>query len=63
MSFLDNIKNPAIEQKLGTLHPINKTKNFLLSLLKEKGFQEVDGPEIESEDFNFITTIIISVII
>lgn len=53
MSFLDNINNPAIEQKLGTLHPINKTKTFLLSLLKEKGFQEVDGPEIESEDFNF----------
>ena len=53
MSSIDNIKPPVIKKNLGSLHPINQTKDFLLQLLSEIGFKEVDGPEIESEDFNF----------
>ncbi len=53
MSSLDNIEPPNIKENLGTLHPINQVKDFLISLLSEIGFQEVQGPEIESEDFNF----------
>ncbi len=53
MSSIDNIKPPVINKNLGSLHPINQTKDFLLQLLSEIGFKEVDGPEIESEDFNF----------
>jgi len=34
-------------------HPINQVKDFLMNLLKDFGFNEVDGPEIESEEFNF----------
>jgi phenylalanyl-tRNA synthetase alpha chain len=53
MSDLDNINPPVIFNKLGTLHPINQTKDFLLKLLSDIGFEEVHGPEIESEEFNF----------
>ena len=38
---------------MGALHPINQVKDFLISLLQDYGFTEVDGPEIESEEFNF----------
>ena len=53
MSSFNNIKPPAINEQLGSLHPINKVKDFLIDLLKDFGFNEVDGPEIESEEFNF----------
>ena len=53
MSSLDNIKYPDIDFKKGTLHPINQTKNYLIDLLKKLGFDEVHGPEIETEEFNF----------
>ena len=53
MSSIDNVKLPDIQPRKGTLHPINQTKNHLLNLLSEIGFQEVHGPEIETEEFNF----------
>ena len=53
MSDLDNINPPDISNELGTLHPINQTKDFLLRLLSDIGFEEVHGPEIETEEFNF----------
>ena len=53
MSNLDNIEPPLIKDELGSLHPINQVKDYLLNILVEMGFQEVDGPEIESEEFNF----------
>ena len=53
MSDLDNINLTAISNELGTLHPINQTKEFLLRLLYDIGFEEVHGPEVETEEFNF----------
>ena len=53
MSSFNNIDPPIVNSQIGGLHPINQVKNFLTSLLKEFGFQEIEGPEIESEDFNF----------
>jgi phenylalanyl-tRNA synthetase alpha chain len=53
MSDLDNINPPIILEDLGSLHPINQTKDYLLRLLAEFGFKEVHGPEIETEEFNF----------
>jgi phenylalanyl-tRNA synthetase alpha chain len=53
MSSLDNIQPPAIIEKPGALHPINQTKDYLLDLLASMGFNEVHGPEIETEEFNF----------
>ena len=53
MSSLDNIKLPHINKEIGTLHPINQTRDYLLEILKSFGFIEIDGPEIETEEFNF----------
>ena len=53
MSILDKIDPPLIKKEYGTLHPINKTKDYLLNLLAKIGFEEVHGPEIETEEYNF----------
>jgi phenylalanyl-tRNA synthetase alpha chain len=53
MSSLDSIQPPKITADEGTLHPINQTKYHLLNLLSEMGFEQVHGPEIETEEFNF----------
>jgi len=53
MSILDNIEPPLITEVKGSLHPINQVKDYLINMLAQMGFQEVDGPEIESEEFNF----------
>ncbi len=53
MSSMDKIEPPVIRKNKGSLHPINQTKDYLLSLLFDLGFQEIHGPEIESEKFNF----------
>ena len=53
MSTMDKIEPPIIKKNIGSLHPINQTKNFLIELLADIGFQEIHGPEIESEEFNF----------
>ena len=50
---MDNIEPPILKKCLGSLHPINQTKYFLLNILSEIGFKEIHGPEIESEEFNF----------
>ena len=52
MSDLDSINPPSILEELGTLHPVNQTKDYLLKLLADMGFDEVHGPEIETEEFN-----------
>jgi len=53
MSEIDNINLPSVSMELGSLHPINQTKDYLLKLLADIGFEEVHGPEIETEEFNF----------
>jgi len=53
MSILDNIEPPLIRKSKGSIHPINQTKIFLLELLSDLGFKEIQGPEIETEEFNF----------
>ena len=53
MSSLDKISAPEIHLETGSLHPINQTKDYLLNLLQKLGFTEVQGPEVETEEFNF----------
>ena len=53
MSNMDNIEPPIVENNSGSLHPINQTKDFLLNLLSDIGFKEIQGPEIEPEKLNF----------
>lgn len=44
---------PGRGQSLGGLHPVNKVKARVLSLFTGMGFDVVNGPEIESEYYNF----------
>ena len=53
MSSFNDIQPPKLNSQLGAIHPINQVKDFLVSLLQDYGFTSVDGPEIESEEFNF----------
>ena len=53
MNPFNKIQPPKILKTTGSLHPINQATDYLISLLKEYGFNEVTGPEIESENYNF----------
>jgi hypothetical protein len=53
MSSFNDIQPPKLRLQLGALHPINQGQRFLIDLLQGYGFTAVDGPEIESEEFNF----------
>lgn len=53
MPSIKNVQPPKIVGDSGTHHPINQIKDFILFKLTQMGFQEVYGPEIESEEYNF----------
>ena len=53
MSFNIDIKAPIIEIETGAYHPINNIKKLILETLVSIGFEVIEGPEIESEKFNF----------
>ena len=48
----DIIKTNVIPSK-GSAHPINYMKDSIMDLLISYGFEVIDGPEIETEEFNF----------
>jgi len=48
-----DIAPPELIKDRGSLHPINHMKDSIMSLLVSFGFEIVDGPEIETEEFNF----------
>ena len=53
MSSNKDIFSPELIKDIGSLHPINHMKDSIMSLLVTFGFEVVDGPEIETEEFNF----------
>mgnify|MGYP000532045841 CR=1 FL=1 len=53
MSEPKDISPPELIKDRGTLHPINHMKDHIMNLLISFGFEIVDGPEIETEEFNF----------
>ena len=53
MKSFNNIQDPDLSIELGAEHPITQVKDFLIAVLKNYGFNEVVGPEIESEENNF----------
>jgi phenylalanyl-tRNA synthetase alpha chain len=53
MSKFKDIAPPKIVQSRGSLHPINHIKDSIVNLLVSFGFEVIDGPEIETEKFNF----------
>ena len=48
-----DISPPELIKDRGSLHPINHMKDSIMNLLTSFGFEIVDGPEIETEEFNF----------
>lgn len=48
-----DVSPPELVKDIGGYHPINQMKDSLINLLISFGFEEIDGPEIETEEFNF----------
>tara|TARA_E500000178_G_scaffold346535_1_gene398314 strand:+ start:1279 stop:2004 length:726 start_codon:yes stop_codon:yes gene_type:complete len=53
MSDHKDILLPELHKDMGALHPINHMKDSIMDLLTSFGFETIDGPEIETEQFNF----------
>ena len=53
MSSNKDISPPKIIKDNGAVHPINHMKDSIMNLLVSFGFEIIDGPEIETEEFNF----------
>ncbi len=53
MSTFKDIDTPKIENEYGAHHPINQIKDKILELLSNFGFEIIEGPEVETENFNF----------
>ena len=53
MSSSNDINTPELFHEIGTIHPISNMKLYLLDFLVSLGFEIIDGPEVESEEFNF----------
>ena len=53
MSSQEDILNKYIKSKKGYFHPINNIRDYLVDILEELGFSHIEGPEIETEKFNF----------
>lgn len=48
-----DISIPGTKKEIGSLHPINSALEDLIDIFRSMGFDVVDGPEIESEYYNF----------
>ena len=53
MSSNKDILPPELIKDRGSLHPINHMKDSIMTLLISFGFEIINGPEIETEKFNF----------
>mgnify|MGYP001164840787 FL=1 len=53
MSDTKDFGPPKILKSKGSIHPINQVKNSIIDFLSDLGFEIIDGPEIETEEFNF----------
>lgn len=48
-----DITMPAEKNETGTLHPVTLTKNEIISIFQGMGFDVFEGPEIETDYYNF----------
>ncbi len=53
MSTDNDITAPKVNKDYGAFHPINHIKDSILKLLISYGFEILEGPEIETEEYNF----------
>lgn len=48
-----DVTMPGKRKKEGTLHPVTRVKNELIDIFAGMGFEVFEGPEIESDYYNF----------
>ena len=48
-----DITNPGIAPNMGHLHPMTQVLSEVIGVFKQIGFQTADGPEIETDYYNF----------
>lgn len=48
-----DITLPAKTSAVGGLHPLNKVMNDMIDIFRSMGFDVVDGPEVETDYYNF----------
>ncbi len=48
-----DITMPAKVNKTGKLHPLNTVLNDMIDIFQSMGFDVVDGPEVETDHYNF----------
>lgn len=48
-----DVTMPGVCHEQGSLHPLNSVLNELIDLFQSMGFDVVDGPEVETEHYNF----------
>tara|TARA_Y100000741_G_scaffold351571_1_gene322760 strand:- start:2410 stop:3135 length:726 start_codon:yes stop_codon:yes gene_type:complete len=48
-----DLNSPELKKDIGGYHPIKQIKDSLMNLLVSYGFEIINGPEIETEEFNF----------
>lgn len=48
-----DITMPAKQKKVGVLHPLNRVLEQMIDIFKSMGFDVVDGPEVETDHYNF----------
>lgn len=48
-----DISIPGTKKEIGSLHPINSALEDLIDIFRSMGFDVVDGPEVETEYYNF----------
>ena len=53
MSSVKDINSPRVVRTIGSIHPINHTKDYIMDSLSMMGFEIIDGPELETEEYNF----------
>ncbi len=53
MSSFQDIQPPKLSKDIGASHPINNLTEFIIMKLQTLNFEVINGPEVESEKFNF----------
>ena len=48
-----DVTNPGIKPDIGRLHPLTQVLYEVVDIFKQIGFQVADGPEIETDHYNF----------
>ncbi len=48
-----DISIPGVRKEIGSIHPLNTSLEDLIDIFRSMGFDVVDGPEVETDYYNF----------